>query len=496
MTRILLFIGDRNCQACVWKNGLLSDRENFPNSEEGRKAFARYLSRLPDPEVSILVDLVEEDYRIETLPPLKGRDRKLLEERKLEQFYRYTPLRNASRQNGQVLFSALTSPGLVVPWIELMTGMGIAVSCVTSVAMLSERLASNLNASHLLLLSIQEGTGLRQSFFLQGNLHFSRLALIHPGEDVAEVIRVESGRVYKYLHTLSLIPEKGALQVFVLCGEGIRKQLEQNLENTASIHHVFFDVAEAARRLGYHGKAEGNDALPLYFQILGSSPENRYGSEGHRRVHALKNLQRRAMAISAAFVFAGLIWGAVDVGIGMKLHLEAGLTAARTDAMLLKYRKMMPAQGSVPQRMKTAVTLVDGLSARFPPPEAVLSQISRALGSMDEIRIDRVVWMTTANPGKIRQPPSEMRAEQGIYAEKALSRVIFVEGEIAPFDGDFRLANEKVDRFVTLLEKQGIEVGKIRMPLDLDPATSFTGKAGDADKKPDFLLRMVEKGKS
>ncbi len=496
MTRTLLFIGDRNCQACVWKSGQISGRINFPNSEEGRKAFARYLSGVPSPEVSLLADLVEEDYRIETLPPLKGRDRRLLEERKLEQFYRYTPLRNASRQKGQVLFSALTSPGLVVPWIDLMSGMGVAVSCVTSVAMLSERLALNLKTSHLLLLSIQEGTGLRQSFFLEGNLHFSRLALIHPGEDVAEVIRVESGRIYKYLHTLSLIPEKGALQVFVLCGEGIRKELEQGLENTDSIHHVFFDVADAARMLGYHGKTEGNDALPLFFQILGSSPENRYGSYEHRRIHALKRLQRNAIGLSAAFVFAGLIWGAVDVSIGMKLHLEAGLISARTDSMLLKYRKMMPAQGSSPQRMKAAVTLVEGLSARFFPPEAVLSQISGALGSLDEIRIDRIAWMMTVNPGEIRQPPSEIRAEQGIYAEKSLSRVIFVEGEIAPFDGDFRLANEKVDHFVSLLGKQGMEVGKIRMPLDLDPAESFTGKAGEADRKPDFLLRMVAKGKS
>ncbi len=481
MKTLKLFIGDKACLVMEWKNGLPAWRAAFQNSATGVGQFEAYLEGRKHSTASILVDLVEEDYRQESIPHLGLLDRKHYLAKKLVQYYRHTPFNSAVFQgkegkNDRVLFSAMTSPNLILPWVELLAKKRIPLTGICSVALLSEKLIGSIHATHLMLLSFQEGTGLRQSFFLNGRLNFSRLTLIRPEEDPLAVLRVESARAYNYLHALNLLPETGVIPVLVLCDENDSRKLGEMIEDTPSVRHVFIDPHEAARRTGFRGGMAGSDALPIFLHLQGAA--NHYGNGAHRHLNDLRQLRVAAHFLSASLVAAGLILAAIDASMAIRLHRKAGILEARSDAAMLQYRKLVPPERGAesPQKMKAAVMLAQILAAAYPKPENLLSLVSRALEPFPTVRMNRISWQTSrgksfvSNPGEV---------------------VIDIEGEIFPFDGNFRAANESVENFCSELGKTGMTVQKIKLPLNLSPGASLVGKTGR--EKADFAVRAFWK---
>ena len=74
--KTLFFLSSDNFHAHVWKNGVLSAPTYFKNSAEGLEHFAEFLRTHQHPAY-ILIDLIEEDFRQETVPHLTGKPRTL-----------------------------------------------------------------------------------------------------------------------------------------------------------------------------------------------------------------------------------------------------------------------------------------------------------------------------------------------------------------------------------------------------------------------------------
>ena len=495
----LLFIGDRLCLAAKMERGSLDYQRMLPNSDEGRQEFEHYLDAMKNATFGILVDFVEEDYRIERVPHLGWRDRKAFYEKKLNQYYRHTPFRNALVQgregkSDRILFSALTNPNLILPWIDSMAKRQIALSGIASVAMLSEKLVGNSHASHVLLLSFQNGTGLRQSFFLNGSLNFSRLTLVRPEDDPAAILQVESERLYKYLHALNLLPENDALQVLILCGTEQRKAFGAMLEDTSSVRHVFFDLKEAARRIGFTGELAGSDALPLFLHLLGRGA-NQYGSDEHTHIHDLRQWQYAAYALSASLVIGGLSLAGIDVSRAVSFHGHAVMLNARAEAAMARYRELVPPDSgpNSPQKMKAAVLLAEKIEAAFPAPRKLLAEVSQALDAFPGIRINQLSWQVAKNPESVRTVSGEIGFDRALLERGSDYLIIFMEGEIFPFEGNYRQANETVDRFCRTLEKSGMRVAKISLPLDLNPDAGLVRRPGQSGERAAFSIRAVWK---
>ena len=81
-----------------WRFGRPVAEHRFANDEAGLAAFSTYLRDWQNIPTRIVVDLIEEDLRVETLPHLRGRDRRVVLERRLSQLYRATPFRLAVLQ--------------------------------------------------------------------------------------------------------------------------------------------------------------------------------------------------------------------------------------------------------------------------------------------------------------------------------------------------------------------------------------------------------------
>ncbi len=129
MARTLLFLSADSFHASIWSGGKLGASQYFSNDANGRENFSAFLKQHRDPAY-MLVDVIEEDFRLETVPHLTGSARKALLARKFEQFYRGTPFRQATlllrqtdgRRDDEMMFSALTNPQRISPWLDAIAG--------------------------------------------------------------------------------------------------------------------------------------------------------------------------------------------------------------------------------------------------------------------------------------------------------------------------------------------------------------------------------------
>src|SRR3990167_6907756 len=160
MKRLLLFLSADHLHAQIMERGKIITQHEFTDSSEGQENFAEFLKTAKHPAY-LLVDLIEEDFRQETIPHLFGSNRSALLERKFDQFYRGTPFRQATllqrqktgRRDDDMLFSALTNPSLIKHWLDILLAQQTPLAGIYSVPQISAPLVKDHPAEHLLLIS-------------------------------------------------------------------------------------------------------------------------------------------------------------------------------------------------------------------------------------------------------------------------------------------------------------------------------------------------------
>jgi hypothetical protein len=151
--KLLLCISVNGATAARWKSGRLQDVEVFSNDEAGIAGFRDYSAASAGTPAFMIVDAVEEDYRFETLPHASGSDRAQMVERKLRQYYRASPYCAASligrdgtkRRDDRFLFSALTNPEIVTPWLTELVEAGLPVGGIFLLPMVMSGLVAALD---------------------------------------------------------------------------------------------------------------------------------------------------------------------------------------------------------------------------------------------------------------------------------------------------------------------------------------------------------------
>ena len=197
----------------------------FRADEDGLTQFAQYLQSTPPDPVSLLVDVVEEEFREETVPHVMGTDRRaLLRNKKTRLFrdatYSYAMLQgreSEGRRDDRVLFTALIRPDMLAPWLGQLARLKIPLTGIYSLPLLSEMLLKKLkvSGSHVLLVSMHSTGGLRQSFLQDQRLKLSRLAIT---PDVGQArypsyILGEIEKLRRYLGSLRLLSRETPLEV-------------------------------------------------------------------------------------------------------------------------------------------------------------------------------------------------------------------------------------------------------------------------------------------
>lgn len=496
MKRLLLFLSADHLHAQIMARGKIVTQHEFPDSPDGQENFAEYLKTVKYPTY-LLVDLVEEDFRHETVPHLFGRSRSALLERKFDQFYRGTPFHQATllkrqetgRRDDDMLFSALTNPSLIKPWLNIILVQQTPLAGIYSVPQISAPLIGDHPSKHLLLISWEEFSGLRQTYFSGHRLQISRLTPVNADLTFQQAVLKELGRTYQYLKSLSLLPSGQILDVRLLGHSQDMIELQMELPRSADMRYDFVHLTDIAKKLKIDYQFANSNASQIFLhQLAAHPPQTHYANADHTHYFTLWRLRHALNLASGTLLFGVLLWSAANLWQSSNNATKTASLKEQAQHTLNETRritKAFPNTYAPAEDMKTGVSVMRKLSQYSHTPSEILYPISRVLDRYPQIELDQLAWqMSAAEP------------VAGNVLADVPAQVITIKGHMSGFANDYRTALNYLERFQQDLSAQGYLVTTLTKPLDVSPHSSITDRQVTGEPALDFSLKLSRRPQS
>ena len=520
MRKQLFYLTNQQLSAYTWQGTLLTHGASFDNDDTGSALFGAYLAQTKAAPSSLVIDVIEEDFQRDSAPHVTGRARLALIERKLSTLYRDTQFRHAAlqgrdkegRRDDRYLFNALTKPELPKSWLAVMQTHAVPLVGVYSLASLSQLVFDKLKlgAGPVLLVSHQS-SGLRQSFFDEGVLRFSRLTPLfdQAPERLAEAFRVETIKTRQFMASMRLLARGAQVRVVLLASAANIEALAPDLVQTPDVSYQAVALEQAAGQLRT-GRFDGSVADGLYLGLLaGSRVPSHFPLRDQRHFYQLLKTRMGLYALSGAVALGAVLWTALDLLAIIELRAEEARLdqeAARTDARYQAMIKGMPATLVTPHNMKSVVDLEAMIERNVPLPSEQMAILSSVLNNLPDIRLNKLRWQAleaatldialdpAAPPVAVLEDFPPVPGLLGIPAKTA--QTLLIDGEIAPFKGDYRAAINRVAQLTSQLNGfVGVRAEVLVQPLDTRPTVKLDNIAGEIDSTAQalFVVRVTWK---
>jgi hypothetical protein len=480
-----------------WSAGALRDEACFPPTEAGLARWREYLGRRRGAALTVVIEVPGEEFREESIPPLRDGDRREVIERRLAQRFPETQLAAAlalasAAQDGageRWLLTSFAGAQQLEPWLDAVHESRVRLVGVTSTALLAPALIERcLGRLADTLLVSAHAAGLRECFLQGGRLRFARFepASLGEGEAGARHLRTEVERLLAYLATLRALPDEGrAWPLAVVASEGQREWVAQALDEPRGLAVRFLSLERCAERLGLrHAPADlGAERLFLALAAQGLPPE-RFARPAER-LQARRRQERRGLLAAGALGFAAL---AIAAGAqwfeASGLREEAGrLRVAARNAEQRVLRAAAPDMPTSAENLRLAVDGLRRLAAGLPPPEAALAHLSRSLEDCPDIELQALLWKAPADPAR-----AEATAERSLQSLEITARL----SQQAPAGA--RSLTEAIARFAAALQSDPAwQVVQTRLPFDLAPEATLRGGEDSPDPASQFVVVIARR---
>lgn len=520
-----------------WENGELQGPARFNVDQQGLEKLEKYLTGSKEMLTSVIVDMVEEEFRNEHIPHLSGNDRKSFINRRLNQYYRTTPYRSAKivgrektgRKDDKVVFTALTNPEVLTPWLEVLERCRVPVDGVFTPSFVAEQLVKRLGLEHdnLLFISHQEKSGVRQGFFTNNYLQLSRLVPVSMmgGEEYAAYILAEVEKTRRYLTRLQLLSFDKPLDVCVVSDEEATAKIKEVNQDTELTRWHVVSMKEVLSILGQDVQGTRYCDAALVLALTKKIPRVDYSIPRNRKYNVLRRTRLSMYAASIMMLTASIVLGAMN-------YIEGALLVSYSDEALesaiyirSEYEKVLadtPQTPVSPEGLKEGVDIAKSLQESKALPHELLKTISKGLYGDNSLKVEGVEWIVSTDPfasvadGKATNKKQNNQAQrparfgkkrnqqnQGrILADNALAgedgslyQIALIKGSIRKFKGNYRDAFGRINKFADRLiaQKHVMDVKTVTLPLDVSSRSNLKGKTGEkvGEQKSDFTLRAV-----
>lgn len=500
--KILLCVSADQATAAVWNGRRLEGCHSFANEEDGLSAFARFLASARKLPVHILADTVDEDYRFETLPHAKGRDRAEMVARKLKQLYRSTAFYAYSLQNREegkrrddlYLFAAITNPELLAPWLRMINAQALPIAGVYSLPMVSLSLITHLKLKHKNLLLVTKGNaGVRQTFFKDLRFRISRLTpLRETVESADQYYADEVGNTRMYLDAMNTTHVDDTLNVVILDQDNSLAELPEAISRgRPNMQCARLSQADIVSRFGIAPTELAASADALHLHLLGQGTPQQNFAPTHVTQGFQRHLGRRLIyAASAAILLVGLAWSGLNVMSTMGVRDATAALARQAQDYQSRYLQVtsqFPLAPTSTENLRNTVEIAEALKRSTRTPEAMMALVSRTLDASPDIQLIRMGWhYGPADPAA--GVDGTQAGQPGGSTEAAPVQSASLRGEIKPFNGDFKRAMTLVHAFAGRLaaDPRVAEVRAVRLPLNASSdaglsGSTNTGQSGNAE---------------
>lgn len=513
--------------------GSLVRTHAFQNNRAGLQEFVNYLEEDPETPVCFLLDIVEEEFQLETIPHVFGSDRRALVKNRQRRLFRDTPYRYTvfqdreihGRRDDNVLFAAVARPATLQCWLDPVARCKIPLVGIYSLPILSKKLlpyidigktktprdaARKQGLSDYVLLVHCNAIGLRQSFFYRQHLKVSRLAAaLRPDDGAFSSFPEEVENIRHYLDTLRLLPPDQPLDVYLLGNAKTSMRLEPQTTGLPNTRYHLVDLAEIGAKIGVADDPTASSADAIFAGILlRSTPANHYAPPSDTRHFRSARIRMATYALGLALLIITIILGAFQLSELLIIRQKTDILAKRARIHEDRYARRatdspaFPIDGpTLKAVVETAMTLQESRTTPYP----ALFALSEVLGKRN-LEIEEIQWSVSADsslgahatpeararPGSTPSKPSPMEAIVNTY------QIALIKGRIVAFS-DYRSALLSVEDFASALSRVDAveDVRIIERPLNISSEETITGKA-DAALAPgsaNFVLKAVFRNK-
>ena len=448
--------------------------------------------------LTILIDMLEQSYRRESIPPVNMLDRpKVLNRRLGIAFPSYDikaalSLDEVVGQRGDLayLFVALPTSPEIETWIGFIHGIDNPVSSLGLLPLESSSLATALGqaqadkknppADWTLLISRERTGGIRQIVVRRGKLAITRLTPPPPGDvspaDLAKAISQEMTSTLTYLTRLGY-SAGDRLDMIVVGSEEMREAIES--QQTPGRKTSLFTPSEAARKLNIAEIDASGDAYGDSLHIAWAAAKRKPALEmaghvlGQRRVQLVAVRKwatggLAAAAVGLAVFCASLILDILDVRQQID---QAQNTRTRLTRLVEELDMKIETYPDRPKLMSSVLAHHDKLSLQTTVPVPILAGIGDSLGP--SIRLKNLFW-TAENLRAVKT--SRNRAASAKNKDRKPGYEIKLAIDLSAFsDADQAIAetNALAERLQQRFAES--EVVIVRPPLDILPTQTLIG---------------------
>lgn len=508
-TTRLLYLSTHQMLAYRWQSGALTGEGLFAATPEGHLEFADYLAHTPGSVFSILANVAEEGFQIETIPFLQGGDRKAIIARKIGQLFFNAALTaslslgyaKSKRKNERIMLAALTNNDFFAPWLKAISSAGAALAGIYSLPLLAPSLLKKLHLAEdqYLLLTVQDQS-IRQSYFEKGELHFSRLTPLQNSSigGIAQTFSSETLKLQQYLASQRLIGRNQSITAHILAHTSALKAIQASCVNTPTIQFNVLGIEDCARKTGLKTPLPDTHCEPLFLNLLVTTPPRiQFANDVQRHDYHLGQIRSLfhslgALVLLGCLLFSGKLWfdSYTIKQETAALRSEAALSRQRYDE-IVKTFPPIPTNNETLRRVIDRYVAFEKMGAT---PDGLYHEISRALQAAPEAELDSLDWKVGGIENNGVTPASNAPAAGAIPRD---SEALIVRGtlKMAPNAN----ARQMLGAFNVLLDalkaNPNVQVDVLQRPFDIESGKSLRG--GDTtleDNKPrSFSLQLTRK---
>jgi hypothetical protein len=530
-----LYLTNSRLVSMVTQGKRIAARREFAVSGAGAGEFERYLAGVVDLPTHLFTDLSEEDFRLDTIPHVGARDREAIVARKLGQIFRSSPYRYAvmqgrepeGRRDDRVIYTAITNPELLRPWVDAIERHAIPLVGIYSAAVFSAMLLEELDLvfPHTLLVTFTPGQAMRQTYFRDGEIKFSRLTPVDlaGGQTLGMMVAEETTRTWQYLDSLRHFAGDDRLEVCVLVHPSDRPAVQPELRDFAQIQYRLVDMEQASMKLGLKpAPLDSTDEEVLVHLFLMRPAANHFASAELRRFASLRRARIAINQVSLAILAAGIAWGGYNVFRalqGNQAEQQLVRSIATLDREYDEITRALPSFGVGGSTMRDVVAFYNASIRSFPSLPEFLVPVSRVLQAQPDVRLSQLAWQATddakATPamstGGVRQslnvqsvarsegapPPQQASSELATNPPYAGGKyeVALLEASVRVAGNDFRGALERVQKLSEAIgQLPGYRCEVAESPLDVRTSLGITGRLSGsepASMEARFVLRVT-----
>lgn len=542
MSKHFLYLTNDRMISLIWKRGTFVARESFLAADANATTAAAYIGKHRHLPTYVIADLVEEDFRLDTVPHLRNADSEAVTTRKLGQLYRASTLRNAivqgreteGRRDDKVLYHAIANTDIVKSWLDLLEKNEVPIEGAYSSSVLSAHLlkALNLQFPHTLLVTVVPDFGLRQTYFQNRQVKFSRITPIvyDEGQSVGALIAAETNRTWQYLDSLRNFTGGETLEVCMLVHARDRAMVADAVRSYPLRRYRFLDIASVAETIGLSPAPQSSHAEQVLVHTFAKTPiRNHFAEPSLRRFATFRRTRNWLFGATAAALAIGIGGTAFIFHQVNKIssQIEARERSARSAES--EYQTIF----NTMRAQKLASDVVRDTSAFFNKemrapgvaPGAMLRDLSKVFAEFPRVKLLQVVWAPSgddkftppygvlppngtlevtsrskvagasasaaASASDANTPPAENPVWRG-----AAFQVAMIDAAITPFDGNFRGTLSEIERFAARLNATPGFVATVqRRPLDVDTTADIAATGTRSGEPPEarFVVRVVRR---